>query len=708
MLRFLLASSLLVLVSLVTFQRSSLTVLAVGSFSLPYNGSPSAVTQLYSTGHPAIDFGINHVPVYAVADGTVVQAVGSYPDQRNDSRGWANYVRISHPSLGLVTAYAHLAPFDAAALRGRTVRRGEQIAVSGHSGYATGHHLHFEVRNNSGAAVNPGDPSFSGNCGLWATCPATYIPPPPLDTDGDGIPNSTDACDTVPEDDDNYLDSDGCPDPMQHVASSYLNNGRYSDLALFYRYGQSATTIHMFPSSGTDFGYVGDAGCWGVPSGYTLARTIQSIPGDFDGNSLTDMAVVYDYGNSETRVHVWLSTGSSCEYQGSSGWWSAGPPPDGSYTATNVKLAVPGDFDRDGLSDIALFYQYGQSATTIHVLRSTGTRFEYEGNDGWWEVPSGYSLDQVVQAIPGDFNADGRGDIATIYDYGDSQTRAHVWLSTGSSFDYQGSSGWWVAPSGSYTAGNVRHAVPGDFNRDGRSDVALFYRYGQSATRIHVLLSNGSRFNYQGDNGWWRVDSGYTLDRVVHAIPGDFNGDGASDIAAVYDYGNSETRIHVWLSTTSALNYRGSSGWWRSGPPPNGSYRAHAAIHGVPGDGRRRDNDREGCLNVVELGLDAATGGQRDAMLYWDFFDTPDGANTRDKIVAIADITRVVERFGSVGDPAVGPQSLPPAASSYHPAFDRTRAGPNDWNSGAPDGRVTIADIGNIAAQFGHTCAGGP
>jgi OmpA-OmpF porin, OOP family len=43
--------------------------------------------------------------------------------------------------------------------------------------------------------------------------PAPPRPPPPLDTDGDGIVDADDACVTEPEDLDGYRDDDGCPDP---------------------------------------------------------------------------------------------------------------------------------------------------------------------------------------------------------------------------------------------------------------------------------------------------------------------------------------------------------------------------------------------------------------------------------------------------------------------------------------------------------------
>ena len=38
-------------------------------------------------------------------------------------------------------------------------------------------------------------------------------PPKPPDADGDGIPDKTDKCPTVPEDKDGFQDADGCPDP---------------------------------------------------------------------------------------------------------------------------------------------------------------------------------------------------------------------------------------------------------------------------------------------------------------------------------------------------------------------------------------------------------------------------------------------------------------------------------------------------------------
>ena len=46
-----------------------------------------------------------------------------------------------------------------------------------------------------------------------AAPPRAEPPPAPLDTDGDGIPDSTDRCPRVAEDRDGFQDEDGCPDP---------------------------------------------------------------------------------------------------------------------------------------------------------------------------------------------------------------------------------------------------------------------------------------------------------------------------------------------------------------------------------------------------------------------------------------------------------------------------------------------------------------
>jgi len=112
--------------------------------------------------------------------------------------------------------------------------------------------------------------------------------------------------------------------------------------------------------------------------------------------------------------------------------------------------------------------------------------------------------------------------------------------------------------------------------------------------------------------------------------------------------------------------------------------------------------DNDGCTDAQELGPNPGLGGMRDPHNFWDFFDTP----PRDRQVTVGDIGRVVAHFGDFGDPNMDLESEPPS-DGYHPAFDRTPLGPGIWNAGAPDGSVTIQDLGLVVAQFGHSCSGG-
>jgi murein DD-endopeptidase MepM/ murein hydrolase activator NlpD len=52
----------------------------------------------------------------------------------------------------VVTLYAHLSSFNVHS--GQTIAKGQLLGIAGCTGYCTGTHLHFEVRQN-GVAVDP-------------------------------------------------------------------------------------------------------------------------------------------------------------------------------------------------------------------------------------------------------------------------------------------------------------------------------------------------------------------------------------------------------------------------------------------------------------------------------------------------------------------------------------------------------------------------
>jgi len=94
--------------------------------------------------HTGLDFGAGYgTPIRAGADGTVVKA-GSLG-------GYGNATVIDH-GRGMATLYGHQSRI--LVHEGQTVKRGEVIGLVGATGFATGPHLHFEVRID-GTPVDP-------------------------------------------------------------------------------------------------------------------------------------------------------------------------------------------------------------------------------------------------------------------------------------------------------------------------------------------------------------------------------------------------------------------------------------------------------------------------------------------------------------------------------------------------------------------------
>lgn len=118
---------------------------AVGKIVSPFGSrlKPCAVCSAF---HEGDDIGAGcGKPIFAAKDGTVHSAglAGEY----------GNLIVLDHEP-GLETAYAHIVNGGLLVAIGQKVTAGQQIAMVGATGDATGCHLHFEVRVN-GAQVDP-------------------------------------------------------------------------------------------------------------------------------------------------------------------------------------------------------------------------------------------------------------------------------------------------------------------------------------------------------------------------------------------------------------------------------------------------------------------------------------------------------------------------------------------------------------------------
>lgn len=120
------------------------------------------VSQIFKAGiHNGIDIighnGLNNGSGYcdyllAHSDGVVVGARNDIPGFLKGSYG--NYVKIKHDN-GMYTLYAHIKYKTVTVKTGDRVTKGQVIGYMGNTGNSFGAHLHFEVRNEKDAKIDP-------------------------------------------------------------------------------------------------------------------------------------------------------------------------------------------------------------------------------------------------------------------------------------------------------------------------------------------------------------------------------------------------------------------------------------------------------------------------------------------------------------------------------------------------------------------------
>ena len=156
----------------------------------------------YYAGHRGSDFGVGGFDgmaqgrdIVAAADGVVDATNDGVADDCTSGEcpgggGFGNYVKLVHAD-GKETWYAHLRTWSLEVSQGESVVCGQKLGEAGSSGFSTGPHLHFEVRE----AGDRKDP-FAGPCspdpGYWVE-QGTHGGLPALTCDG------SDPCTAVGE-----------------------------------------------------------------------------------------------------------------------------------------------------------------------------------------------------------------------------------------------------------------------------------------------------------------------------------------------------------------------------------------------------------------------------------------------------------------------------------------------------------------------------
>ncbi|MGC9397451.1 MAG: DNRLRE domain-containing protein [Anaerolineae bacterium] len=206
---------------------------------------------LYYDDHNGVDYVLRYAYVRAAAPGTVARADWA---NVNHQASYGLHVRIDHDINGdritdYQTIYGHMS-----VLR---VQMGDEIpasadefthivGISGNTGWSSGPHLHFEVRNAAGAAVDPYGPDRNPDHKLWIERPS--IDPHVIYTSGDRpltappIVENESGYVTVDDGSTNYSETPGCW-TVDNTAG-WAGDHRYRDVP-----DGNCTATWNFPSS---------------------------------------------------------------------------------------------------------------------------------------------------------------------------------------------------------------------------------------------------------------------------------------------------------------------------------------------------------------------------------------------------------------------------------------------------------------------------
>lgn len=337
-----------------------------------------------------------------------------------------------------------------------------------------------------------------------------------------------------------------------HTAAGDFNGDGHDDAATLYNYGGNNSAIYEFQGSSTGLSAPAVKKFESGPGNWSWDQS-KVTASDVNGDGYSDFIVLYDYSNAVTGMNVFPGSATGLSSSWTQMWGGS------SWLLSNTKI-VGGDYDGDGIGDVAAMYDYGGGNTAIFMFKGN-TAGSLSAVKYWESGPGNFSWVNT-KPFATDTNGDGKSELLVMYNYGGANTGLfsfNIASAATSQFTQPWSSNGWYWTSSKFATG--------DFNNDGYGDIAAMYDYGSCDTGMFVFVgsSTGVQTPYQP----WRTGPGQWCLANAKLASGGFTGGGDSldDLAAFYDYGNSNTGLFVLPGPTLArqsayANWASGAGQW--------------------------------------------------------------------------------------------------------------------------------------------------
>ncbi|MEV0176681.1 FG-GAP-like repeat-containing protein [Streptomyces sp. NPDC050803] len=487
--------------------------------------------------------------------GPVLRATsgGSYELVAINSRAWqGGCLGSAETRTGAIAARADGSPFGASLAAGQTLRSGDSL-LSTSTKVTMGTDGNLTVASNAGKTL--WSSKTSGNAGATAT----------LTTGGNLTVKSTtgttlwESKTSAPggrlllQDRGNLVVQTASGENLWSsntvVRTDYNRDGR-SDLVTWYDYADGRDASFRF-LTGTGGAFQAPVSSWATVAGNWTASNAKLLNGDFNGDGRADLAAAYGYADGTVGLWTWISTGDGV-YATPFRSWQSGV---GDWTFSRSTF-VAGDFDGDGRDDIAAWYDYSAGHDRLWTFKSTKAG-GFDAPTSSLTIAEGSWTASNAKLVTGDYNGDGRDDLAAFYNYDSGLARTFTFLATAAGGFNSGVKGW-EAPTWGNPDNTTVHS--GDFNGDGRDDLAAWYEYSDGSDGVHTWLadSGGLLATYKASA---RIAAGNITRNSMKTATGDYDGDGRDDLGFMYGYGDGSVKMWTMPALSDGTFGAYTSSW---------------------------------------------------------------------------------------------------------------------------------------------------